>query len=159
MEENEIEKWKISKTFWNLFDMWEYQVSDARNKINGVLLEVPLFLSIFNMTPRWKTVVLVAEKHEFENRYESIMKAPFGSFDSSRFWRKKNRKTIFQSNFPTKMKRFLSHFDGRVKPGFIDLQEFDCRDNSKLKALSGIHGLSRFSFKDPSKRFPNRLLK
>ena len=52
VEEKEIEKWKISKTFWNLFDMWEYQVSDARNKIKGISLEAFLLVSIFKMTPR-----------------------------------------------------------------------------------------------------------
>ena len=44
----------------------------------------------------------------------------------------KNRKTIFQSDIPTKVKRFQSDFDGRVKPGFIEQQEFDYRYNSKL---------------------------
>ena len=40
---------------------------------------------------------------------------------------KKNQKTIFQSNNPTKMKRSQSDFDGRVKPGFNQYQEFDYR--------------------------------
>ena len=51
-KENEIEKWKTLKTFWNLFDLWEYQVSDARNKINGIYSEAFLLVSIFKMTPR-----------------------------------------------------------------------------------------------------------
>ena len=49
--ENEIEKWKNSQIFWNLFGMWEYQVSDARNEINGISSEAFLLVSILKMTP------------------------------------------------------------------------------------------------------------
>ena len=98
-EWNEIEKRKSSKVSWKLFDMWEYQVSDARNEINSTSSEAFLIISIFKMTPRWKTVVLVAEKHEFENRYESIIKATFGSFGSSRFCWKEIKKRFFNQIF------------------------------------------------------------
>ena len=84
------------------------------------------------------------EKTWVKNREDSVLKKTSWRLWTIRSQSQGTERIVITTRNPQKRNSFACDFDEKKKPAFIDKDDFECQDKSKVIAYSSIFGQPRF---------------